>query len=141
MLHRFSHVAVTVAATEIAGTAREELLAFYGEVFSWSENPGLSIAGKRLFLRAPSETQYITIRSSETPMQTSGYEHLGVLMESESDLRAVHTRAVVQSSRFPDMELSPIESKYGDALLTFRLRFRLPLTLEVQYIRQAQRGV
>ena len=68
-------------------------------------------------------------------MQTSGYEHLGTLLECESDLRAIHARAADQSSRFPDVELHPIESEYGGSLLTFRLRFRLPLTLEIQFIR------
>jgi hypothetical protein len=135
-LHRFSHVAVTLPASQIEGGAREELLRVYHEVLGWSENPSLSIPGQRLLLRAPTDTQYITIRASESPMQTSGYEHLGVLMDTEAELRATHARADALAATFPDMELQPIQSKYGDALFFFRLRFRLPLTLEVQHIRK-----
>ncbi len=113
---------------------RAELLDFYAQVFGWRENPDLAIPGERIFLRAPSDAQYITIRSAESPMSTSGYEHLGVAIDSESELRAIHGRAAQLSDRFPELELGPIETAYAGRLLGFRLRFRLPLTLEVQYL-------
>ncbi|MEN8184239.1 MAG: VOC family protein [Myxococcota bacterium] len=137
MAHRFSHVAVTVPADRLEGRGREELLEFYEDVFGWRENPELSIPGQRIFLRAPTDTQYITIRSSRSPMQTSGYEHLGVLVDSTAELGAIHTRAETAAPRFPDLELGPIQSAYGGVLTSFRLRFRLPLTLELQYLRSA----
>jgi len=139
-MHRFSHVAVTVGADQLDGATRAELLQFYREVFGWSENPSLAIPRQRLFLRAPSDTQYITIRSSESPMRTSGYEHLGLLVESETELRAIHQRAAALASQLPDLELQPIQTEYGDVLLTFRLRFRLPLAIEVQYQRKEARS-
>jgi len=135
MSTRFSHVAVTVPAEQLQGALRSELLEFYGKVFDWHENPRLSIPGQRIFLRAPSNTQYITIRASEAPMQTSGYEHLGIIADSEAELRAIHERAAAMTARFPDAELQPIATGYGGALVTFRLRFRLPLTLEIQHLR------
>jgi hypothetical protein len=131
---RFSHVAVTVPSELFDTERRFELLGFYAEVFGWHENPDLSIPGERIFLRAPSNTQYITIRASAQPMSTSGYEHLGIAIESEAELRAIHERATQLSGRFRELELGQIETGYGDRLLTFRLRFRLPLTLEVQHL-------
>jgi len=135
MSFRFSHVAVTVPVEQLAGIARGELVEFYREVFGWHEDPGLAIPGQRIFLCAPTATQYITIRASEAPMQTSGYEHLGIIADSEAELRTIHERATAAASRFPDLELQPIKSEYGGTLLTFRMRFRLPLTLELQHIR------
>ena len=135
MSYRFSHVAVTVPAERLAGAARCELLEFYREVFGWHENPGLAIPGQRIFLRAPTDIQYITIRASEAPMHTSGYEHLGIIADSEAELRSIHERATAMASRFPDLELQPIQCEYGGTLLTFRVRFRLPLTLEIQHLR------
>jgi hypothetical protein len=126
---------VTVPVEQLAGVARRELLEFYREVFGWHENPGLAIPGERIFLRAPTDTQYITIRASEAPMHTSGYEHLGIIVDSEAELRAIHERVAAMASRFPDLELQRIQSEYGGALLTFRVRFRLPLTFEIQHLR------
>jgi hypothetical protein len=137
MACRFSHVAVTVPAGQLVGVPRSELLEFYGEVFGWRENAGLSIPRKRIFLRAPTDGQYITIRASEAPMRTSGYEHLGIVADSEAELTAIHARAAEMASRFPDVELQAIQQEYGGSLVTFRVRFRLPLTLEVQHLRGA----
>lgn len=135
MNQRFSHVAVTVPRTLLEGEDREELRRFYGEVFGWQENEGFAIPGERIFLPAPTNTQYVTIRGSESPMQTSGYEHLGVLLDSEDDLREIHARAGALAKELAGVELQPIEIGYGGALVSFRLRFRLPLTLEVQHLR------
>ncbi len=136
MPSRFSHVALTVPPEQLVGVARDELLEFYGQVFAWRENEYFAIPGERILIRAPTDTQYITVRSSSAPMRTSGYEHLGIIVDSESELRSIHGRATAMRSKFPDLDLQPIESLYGDALLTFRLRFRLPLTLEIQHLRK-----
>jgi hypothetical protein len=135
MLHRFSHLAITVEPDQIKGSEREELLKFYGALLGWVENRSLSIPGKRIFLRAPSDTQYITIRSAEKPMQTSGYEQLGVLMESEEELCNLYARAKQMALEFQGVGLGEITSEYGGSLLSFRLSFRLPITFEFQYVR------
>lgn len=130
---RFTHVALTVSPELFEEAQRAELLSFYAEVFGWRENPDLAIPGERIFLRAPSNAQYLTIRAANEPMSTSGYEHLGVEVDSEPELRALHQRAAQAAGRFPDLELGPIQAEYAGRLLSFRLRFRLPLTLEVQH--------
>ena len=134
MSQTFNHVAVTVPGDLLEGTGRDELLGFYAEVLGWCENPDLSIPGRRIFLRAPSDEQYISIRASESPMQTSGYEHLGVALGSEAELRAIHERAAAAAERVAGVELQPIRTKYGGLLHVFRLRFRMPLTLELAYL-------
>jgi hypothetical protein len=134
--YRFSHVAVTIPRAQLEGSARSELLDFYGEVFGWTENPGLAIPSERIVFRAPSDEQYVTLRAAETPMRTSGQEHLGVLVDAEAELRAIHARAAAQVPRYPDAEVEPIQTKYEGVLLTFRVRFRLPLCIEVQHVRR-----
>ena len=134
MPERFSHVALTVPAEFFEAGPRAELLGFYADVFGWSEDPAFGILGERILLRAPSSIQYITLRCSETPMVTSGYEHLGIAVDSADQIHAIHKRAAQAGARYPDLELGPVRTLYGGKLLTFRLRFRLPLTLELQHI-------
>ncbi len=131
---RFTHVAVTVSREMFHADARAELLDFYGQVFGWYENPALAIRQERIFLRAPTDRQYLTIRASEAPMATSGYEHLGLEVESEQELRGIHERAQKLAGRYTDLELGDIRAEYDGALLTFKLRFRLPLSVEVLYL-------
>jgi hypothetical protein len=137
MGYRFSHVAVTVGREMFVGAAREQLLLFYRDVFGWQENPGLAIPGERILLRAPTDVQYVTIRAADAPMVTSGYEHLGILVETEAELHEIHQRAAAFTSRFPDLQLDPVKTGYGGALVSFRCRFRLPLTMEVQHLKRS----
>ena len=130
---RFSHVAITVPRALFLEERRAELLDFYGQVFGWSENPGLSIPDERIFLRAPSDAQYLTIRAADAPMETSGYEHLGVLLASRDDVRDTHARAAKLAERLDGVTLEPVSERYDGKLLTFRVRYSLPLTIEVQH--------
>lgn len=134
MTHRFSHVAVTVPADWLEGEPRGDLLRFYGDVFGWTENESLSIPGRRIFLRAPTDRQYLTIRAADTPMQTSGYEHLGFWLESEAELREIHQRAAAIAPELAGVELGEIRTLYGGSLVTFRVLYALPLTIEVQHL-------
>lgn len=131
---RFNHVALTIPHGLFEPEAKRELLGFYADVFGWSEDPAFAVPGERILIRAPSMQQYITLRKSEAPMVTSGYEHLGVRVGSEPEILAIHERAARAGEAYPDLELGPVRRLYEGKLVTFRLRFRLPLTLELQYI-------
>jgi hypothetical protein len=132
MQQRFTHMAVTVPRQLFDPDCRAEWLAFYEDVFGWTENPQLAITGERIFLRAPTDGQYVTVRTSDTPMQTSGYEHLGVAVASPEDVRTLHARAHVWAEREPRVELGVLEVSYGGRLHSFRVRYLLPVAIEVQ---------
>jgi hypothetical protein len=132
MEQRFTHVAVTVPPEFFDPSLRAELLAFYADVFGWTENPRLAIEGERILLRAPTDRQYMTIRASDTPMRTSGYEHLGVAVATPEDVHQLHARARTRAERDARVELGEVEISYGGHLHSFRVRYLLPVTIEVQ---------
>jgi hypothetical protein len=132
MEQRFTHMAVTVPHQFFDPALRAELLAFYADVFGWTENPRLAMEGERILLRAPTDQQYVTIRGSDTPMHTSGYEHLGVAVATPEDIRQLHARAHTHAKRDSRVELGEVELSYGGRLHSFRVRYLLPVTIEVQ---------
>jgi hypothetical protein len=132
MEQRFTHVAVTVPRQFFDAAVRAELLSFYADVFGWTENPRLAIEGERILLRAPTDKQYVTIRASDTPMRTSGDEHLGVAVATPEDIRQLHERAHTRAERDSRVELGAVEVGYGGRLHSFRVRYLLPITIEVQ---------
>ena len=119
---------------------RAALLSFYDGVFGWVENERMSIEGERIFLRAPTDRQYLTIRASDAPMRTSGYEHLGLLVGSLDELQKIYERAGGYAERDERVELGERKILYGNRLHTFRVRYLLPLTLEIQWIDEASSG-
>jgi len=113
MQQRFTHVAVTVPRDVFEPACRAEWLSFYADVFGWTEKPQLAIDGERIFLRAPTNMQYVNVRASDTPMQTHGYEHLGVAVTSPEKVRTLHTRAHAWAVREPRVELGAVKVVYG----------------------------
>ena len=87
---------------------------------------------ERILLRAPTDRQYVTIRASDTPMRTSGYEHLGVAVATPEDVRQLHERAHTRAKQDSRVELGEVEVSYGGRLHSFRVRYLLPVTIEVQ---------
>ena len=134
MSRRFSHVVVTVPAELLSDSRKAEWLAFYESVFGWTENEALGILGERVVVQVPVEgdAQYVTVRASAAPMKTSGYEHLGIWVESESAVKALYERARRYADQDPAVELADLEVLYGGSLHTFRVRYVLPLAIEVQ---------
>jgi hypothetical protein len=139
MQQRFTHMAVTVPHQLFESACRAEWLAFYADVFGWTENPQLAIAGERIFLRAPTDGQYVTVCASDTPMRTGGYEHLGVAVATPEDVHQLHARAHTHAERDARVELGEVEVSYGGCLHSFRVRYLLPVAIEVQCFVEAPR--
>src|SRR5215475_13923248 len=125
MSQRISHVAVTVPAELLSDSRKAEWLAFYKSVFGWTENGALGIPAERVVVQVPSEgdAQYVTVRASAAPMQTSGYEHLGIWVGSESEVKTIYERARRHADQDPAVELSDLKVEYGGSLHTFRVRY------------------
>ena len=51
---RFNHVAMSLPADALSESGRSDLLAFYGEVFGWTEMPTMTVDRERLVLRCHS---------------------------------------------------------------------------------------
>lgn len=133
MTQRFSHVAMTVPRSLLEDDAKARWVEFYDVVFGWTENPDFAIAGERALLRAPSDAQYVNVRASDTPMRTSGYEHLGLWVGSKAEVHRLHDVARAFAEHDAKVELGEVQTLYGGNLTTFRVRYVLPLTLEVQF--------
>ena len=133
MKQRFSHVAMTLPKALLEEDAKNRWLAFYQKVFGWSENPHFAIPGERVFIRAPVDGQYLNVRASDTPMLTSGYEHLGLWVDSEEELRRLHEAASAFAEADESVMLGDVEVLYDGRLTTFRVQYVLPLTIEVQF--------
>jgi hypothetical protein len=130
---------VTVPHQPFESAYRAEWLAFYADVFGWTEHPSLTMEGERILLRAPTDRQYVTLRASDTPMRTSGYEHLGIAVATPEDVRQLHARAHTHAERDARVELGEVDVSYGGRLHSFRVRKLLPMTIEVQCFVEAPR--
>jgi len=131
---RFNHVALTVPAELLDEKGREDLLRFHSAVFGWTEMPTMTRDRELLVLRCHSNEQFVYLHASSEPMSTAGSEHFGLSVGTPDELDQLYERARGQRSQDPRVELT--ERNIDDfrvlKLHSFYVRYRLPLSIEVQ---------
>ena len=131
---RFNHVAMSVAAALIDARGCADLLAFYGEVFGWTEMPTLTEAGKRFVLRAWDNESFVFLEVAAEPMRCPATDHFGISVGTPEELHALLGRARKVRERDPRVEIvEPVVDDFRVLRLhSFTLRYLLPLRIEVQ---------
>jgi hypothetical protein len=131
---RFNHVALTVPADALDAAGRAALLRFHEAVFGWTEMPTLTRDRELLVLRAWSNEQFVYLHASPEPMRAGATEHFGLSVATLPELEAMYERAQKFREQDPQVELSPrhTEDYKVLALHSFYVRYRLPLSIEVQ---------
>ena len=131
---RFNHVAMSLPADALAEAGRSDLLAFYGEVFGWTEMPTMTLDRERLVLRCHSHEQFVFLHVAKEPMSCGNHEHWGLSVNTPEELDALLSRA--EKFREGDARVEIDERKTEDftvlKLHSFYVRYLLPLVVEVQ---------
>jgi hypothetical protein len=122
-----NHVAMSVSAGTLTDAYRTELLTFYGELFGWREIESLRLSDRLSVSVGP--TTYINIRERPDPMVCSGYEHFGIVVASAEDAERMWG---VLDRDHRDVHLEQL-TRGDEGFRSFRFRYLLPLTVEVQF--------
>ena len=137
---RFNHIALTVSADDLDEAGRRRLLDFYGEVFGWTEMPGMSRDRELLVLRCHSNEQFVYIHAAADPMRCGPTEHFGMSVPTPGALDAVYERARKYRERDPEVDLTEraMDDYTAVKLHHFYVRYGLPVSIEVQCFEWAE---
>ena len=72
---------LTFARGTLTDQFREEVDAFYQSVFGWSATDA-DVVGQRCHILLPDADQFILLAESGKPMDSPGFDHLGLLQDS-----------------------------------------------------------
>jgi hypothetical protein len=139
-IQRFNHVALTVPADALDAAGRAALLRFYGEVFGWTEMPGMNRDRELLVLRCHSNEQFVYIHASDDPMRCGPSEHVGLSVSDPGHLDAIYERARKFKETDDRVELTRRNTDDFKAvkLHAFYVRYGLPVMVEVQCFEWAE---
>jgi len=137
---RFNHMELTVPKGYLE-TNRDQIKAFYGEVFEF-EALDVPIMGQTgLLLRTDPETsQFLLITEQTKHLVSPGYDHLGFIYESRDEVDALLETCKKWQARHPEIEIKEYEDLvYGDnTVRAFYVRHLLPLWFDVQTIEYSE---
>jgi hypothetical protein len=124
--HALSHVAISVPRGTLTDEYRNEIRAFYGAILGWVEIEQLRLADRMTI--AVGKNSYVNLRERDDAATFRGYDHFGVLVDSEDALRRLWEEL---DRNHPAVALRPI-SQTGRTL-TFKMHYLIPLAVEVQF--------
>ncbi len=137
---RFNHMELTLPPGALE-QSRDEIRAFYGEVFGF-ESLDVPILGQNgLLLRTDPETsQFLLITEQKKHMNSPGYDHLGFLYESRSEVDALLGACKERQAADPRVEIKEYEDLVAGptTVRAFYVRFLLPIWFDVQVIEYAE---
>jgi len=92
---RFNHMELTLPKGSLDAKLRAEISAFYEEVFGWLPLDVDVVGQSSLLLRVdPEASQFVLVAESSRPMQSPGYDHLGMLLDTREEVDALRARCV-----------------------------------------------
>lgn len=135
---RFNHMELTVPKGTLTPEFRAEVGAFYGDVLGWMVTDTELLGAVQLLLR-PDDTQFILVAESNKPLQSPGYDHLGLLCDTRAEVDEV--LAACQSFAAGDdrMRLKLYDDLHtGNVVVhAFYVKYLLPIWFDVQVIERA----
>jgi hypothetical protein len=143
---KLNHVAMSVSAHLFDEVVRAEIVAFFGEVFGWNEQP-VDEPGNPLVLRVGVDpTQFIFVQPEVGDATRSGpMDHFGVEVSSKDALDEILTSAREYRQRDRRVEIVDkqlVTTPSADGTIAYEtincyIRFLLPLWVEVQHFRRS----
>jgi hypothetical protein len=98
---------------------------FYGDLLGWHEVDALRLPDRMTI--TVGQGTYINVREGDHPMQTSGYEHFGVVVSTAEELEELREAVLARGVLASETET------VGGRVLSFRFHHLLPLAVEVQH--------
>ena len=140
---RFNHMELTFPRGTLTQDFREEVDAFYGSVFGWI-GIDTDLVGQLCHILLSEEAQqFILLAESDKPMQSPGYDHLGLLFSTRAEVDA----KLEQCKRYQEKD-DRVKIKEYDDLVTgdlttraFYVKYLLPIFFDVQCLERSGQAI
>jgi hypothetical protein len=136
---RFNHMELTFPRGTLTTEFREEVDAFYSDVFGWI-GVDTEVVGQLCHILLSEEAQqFILLAESDKPMSSPGYDHLGLLFATRQEV----DEKLEQVKRYQEKD-DRVKIKEYDDLVTgdittraFYVKYLLPIYFDVQALERA----
>lgn len=141
---RLNHVAISVDPAVLDTRGRADVLAFYGDVFGWTEGDNSGEKGDPLILNTGTFAQFVYLLPATPAMQAPPLDHFGLQVSSVGEIDTIVERA--QRFRERDDRVRVIErssrTTHGPTaeytLTNAYIGYVLPLMIELQHLERVE---
>ena len=134
---RLNHMELTFAEGTLTKELKQQITDFYRELFGWN-TLDLAIMDQNALLLMLDEdvSQFILLAESPKPMQSPGYDHLGLLIDSREEVDALLEKAKSMQAVISEIQIKEYDDMVegGTIVHSFYVRHLLPIWFDVQHI-------
>jgi catechol 2,3-dioxygenase-like lactoylglutathione lyase family enzyme len=140
-----NHVAISMDPAVLDEQGRADILAFYGDVFGWSEGDNTGEQGNPLILYTGAFGQFVYLLPADPPLTAPPLDHFGILVETQPELHEIVAKAKAWAGRDERVRIIDVHDRttHGathDYILTSAyIGFVLPLMVEIQHLLRTER--
>jgi hypothetical protein len=130
---RFNHMELTFPRGTLSDEFRADIDAFYGSVFNWAATD-TDVVGQRCHIFLPDDGQFILLAESDKPIASPGYDHLGLLQETRSEVDAMLDACKRYQEKDDRVQIREYEDLVYPNLTVhaFYVKYLLPIFFDVQ---------
>ncbi len=131
---RFNHMELTFARGTLDDTFRKEVDAFYSDVFGWTGIDTEVVGQLTHILLTGEHGDFILLAESSKPMQSPGYDHLGLLHSTRAEVDARLAKCKQWQEQDERVQIKDYDDLVTGDLVTraFYVRYLLPIWFDVQ---------
>ncbi len=139
---RFNHMELTFPRGALDDATRRDIHAFYNEMFGWN-GMDVELFDQTNFLLAADDgaQHFILLAEADKPMQSPGYDHLGVLCDTREEVDELLDVAKRRQEKDDRVEILEFKKDLVQGPVTvhaFYVRYLLPIQFDVQVIEYAE---
>jgi hypothetical protein len=140
-----NHVAISVDPAVLDERGRTEVLAFFHEVFGWTEGDNTGEKGNPLILYTGAFGQFVYLLPATPAMDAPPLDHFGLLVDTVDELEAIVARAAKVKARDDRVRIIERSERTttgatDDYVLTSAyIGYTLPLMIELQHLEKKPR--
>jgi hypothetical protein len=132
---RFNHMELTLPVGTLTDEARKEIDDFYGSVFGWTGLDTEVVNQSAHLLQVdPYTNSFILLAEHKNPMSSPGYDHLGLLQETRTEVDELLARCRNYQERDDRVRINEYQDLVSPNLTVhaFYVKFLLPIWFDVQ---------
>ncbi len=130
---RFNHMELTFPRGTLDKQCRTDIDAFWCGVFGW-DSTEVELLHQKCHLLRPDDGQFILLAESDRPMQSPGYDHLGLLCDTRAEVDELLEQCHLYQEKDDRLRLKEYEDlKTGTVVVhAFYVKYLLPIYFDVQ---------
>ena len=136
---RLNHVAMTMAPDSLDERGRDEIRAFYGDVFGWAEGDNSGKSGNPLIMMTGEVLQFVYLLPGDPALACPTLDHFGLQVSSLEEIEEIVAKAKAWQAKDDRVKIIDIKTREsegprgGYALTSAYIGYLLPMMVELQY--------